>query len=73
MTKQPEDSGVHIELEVSIYGANEEASAKVAEIALDAAKIMMVEHRVCGADVVVGLLTAAMALLDQHDNEHPLH
>jgi hypothetical protein len=73
MTDGLKDDGVHIELEVSIYGANEEASAKVTEIALDAAKIMMVEHRVCGADVVAGLLTAAMALLDQHDNEHPLH
>lgn len=73
MADEPEDDGVHIDLQVSIYGANDDASWNVAEVAMEAARVMMSEHRVCGADVVVGFLTAAMAILDQHDNEHPLH
>ena len=67
------DEGVHIELDVVVYGASKEASEAVTEIALDAARVMQDEHGVCGADVVVGLLTAAMALLEAHDNQHDLH
>lgn len=73
MSDDDKDDGVHIDLAVSIYGANKEDAEKVAELALEAAKILMVEGMVCGADVVVGFLTAAMAILDQHDNDHPLH
>jgi hypothetical protein len=73
MADEPEDDGVHIELAVSIYGANERASNTVAEIALDAAQVMMDEYDVCGADVVVGLLLAATTLLELHDNEKPMH
>jgi len=72
MTDLPDD-GFHIELAVSIYGADDDASSKVAEIALEAARVMTLEHGVCGADVVVGLLIAATTLLELHDNEQPLH
>jgi hypothetical protein len=65
--------GVHIELDVVVYGASKAASEAVTEIALDAARVMQAEHGVRGADVVVGLLTAAMALLEAHDNQHDLH
>jgi hypothetical protein len=67
------DNGVRIELDVVVYGASKEASEAVTDIALDAARVMQDEHGVCGADVVVGLLTAAMALLEAHDNQHDLH
>lgn len=73
MSDDDKDDGVHIDLAVSIYGANEEASEMVARMALEGAKMLMVDFQICGADVVVGFMTAAMAILDQHDNDHPLH
>lgn len=73
MSDDGKDDGVYIDLAVSIYGANEEASEAVAKMVLEGAKMLMVDFKICGADVVVGFLTAAMAILEQHDNEHPLH
>jgi hypothetical protein len=62
-----DDQGVEIEIHVHIYGGSKAMSDTVAEIALDAAAIMQKTHQICGADVVIGLLTAAMTLLERHD------
>lgn len=66
------DDGVHIELKVSIYGSSDDGSILVAETAMEASD-MMQAMGICGADVVVGLLMAATAILDDHTSGGPVH